>query len=291
MEAKTIEIKHEETAYEQCDQCGAPLDQAQRYCVVCGTHRRHVRDPAARYLASATSRSRTSVRAPGGQRKRGPTLATALIVGVIPLAIGLGVLVGRASTGADSKLIAALRAQRPEVISTGSAQAVTSTAGSTQTLSSSFPLQKGYAVELQTLPSTGTTQASVSSAESVAKSKGATGVGLIVQTQFKVSPAPPSGAYVIYAGAFNSEAAAQGELAKLRHKFPGAKVIQVQSVASGAGKVLAKTQYGVAHQVTAFHPAQAQIAQGGQIVSRIAKTYSKSYVQSQRGLPDQISVP
>jgi hypothetical protein len=292
VEAQTVEIKrHEEAVYEQCDQCSAPLDQTQRYCVVCGTHRRHVRDPAARYLSSATSRSRGGGSRPrSAQRKRGATLGTALVVGVIPLAIGLGVLVGRASTGDDSKLIAALRAQRAQVVTGGSGAAAATTA-STETLSSTFPLQKGFAVELQTLPASGTTRASVSSAEAAAKGKGAKDVGLIVQTQYKVTPAPPSGAYVIYAGAFKTQAAATSELSKLKHKFAGAKVIQVQSVAAGAGKVLAKTQYGTAHQVTGFHATQAQVAQGGQIVKKIQSTYNKSYVQSQRGLPDQISVP
>ena len=43
----------------------------------------------------------------------------ALALAMVPVAVGLGVLVGRASTSGDSKLIAALRAQKPEVITTG----------------------------------------------------------------------------------------------------------------------------------------------------------------------------
>jgi hypothetical protein len=290
MEAQTIEITPPQAPYEQCDQCGAALDTGQRYCVVCGTHRRHVRDPAARYLSAATSRARTTSRPRPSERKRGATLGTAVVVAVIPLAIGLGVLVGRASTGGDNKLIAALRAQHPQVVSGGS-NAATQNAGGVATLSSNFPLQSGYAVQLQTLPSSGTTQASVTSAESSARSKGARQVGLIVQTQYKVTPAPPSGAYVIYAGAFKTQSAAQAELGKLRHKFAGAKVIQVKSLAAGAGKVLSHTKFGVAHQVTGFHATQTQLNQGAQVVKKIQSTYNKSYVQSQRGLPDQISVP
>src|ERR1700677_4722904 len=45
--------------YQQCDECAAPVDKAQRYCVACGAHRRHVDDPATRYLSQATARSRT----------------------------------------------------------------------------------------------------------------------------------------------------------------------------------------------------------------------------------------
>jgi hypothetical protein len=291
MEAKTVEITPRETKYEQCDQCGAALDNGQRYCIVCGTHRRHVRDPAARYLAGATSRARTPARSAAPQRRRGASLGTAVVVAVIPLAIGLGVLVGRASTGGDNKLIAALRAQHPQVLTGATSSTASTQAAGVTTLSSTFPLQSGYAVEIQTLPRSGTTQSSVSSAESAARSKGAHDVGLIVQTQYKVTPAPPSGAYVIYAGAFKTQAAASAELAKLSHSFKGAKVIQVKSLAAGAGKVLAHTQYGTAHQVTGFHATKTQLAQGAQIVKKIQSTYNKSYVQSQRGLPDQISVP
>lgn len=293
MEASTGEIKRQETHYEPCEKCGAALDHGQRYCVMCGQYRRHVRDPAARHLASAASRSRT--RPPTGRPRRGASLGTAFVVGVIPLAIGLGVLVGRASTGDDSKLIAALRAQRPEVITSGagtaSTSAIQSAPAAVTTLSSTFPLQSGYAVELQTLPASGTTQASVTSAEASARAKGAPGVGLIVQTEFTVTPAPPAGSYVVYAGAVKARAAAEGELAKLKRKFAGATLIQVKSVSSGAGHVLARTKYGTAHQVAGFHVTHTQLAQGAQVVRRIQQTYNQSYVQSQRGLPDQISVP
>src|ERR1700722_12625507 len=47
-------------AYQQCDECSAPVDKDQRYCVACGAHRQNVHDPAARYLSQATTRSRGS---------------------------------------------------------------------------------------------------------------------------------------------------------------------------------------------------------------------------------------
>src|SRR5450432_4097497 len=43
-----------------CDECGAPVDADQRYCVVCGAHRRNVNDPATRYLSQASATSRRS---------------------------------------------------------------------------------------------------------------------------------------------------------------------------------------------------------------------------------------
>src|SRR5437763_8068520 len=94
--------------HEQCDQCGAAVDGAQRYCVACGAHRRHVRDPAARYLATRP-RSSSGARPPASPRQGTSSLLTAVIVAAVPLAIGLGVLVGRSSNNNDGKLLAALR--------------------------------------------------------------------------------------------------------------------------------------------------------------------------------------
>ena len=50
------------TGYETCEHCEAPVESTQRYCVVCGTRRKHVHDPAVRFLAEATSRSRSRPR-------------------------------------------------------------------------------------------------------------------------------------------------------------------------------------------------------------------------------------
>jgi hypothetical protein len=290
------------TSYEQCESCGAAVDHAQRYCVVCGTHRRHVRDPAARYHASKTSRSRSAAaQGSPSNAPRSSNLLTALILALIPLAIGLGVLVGRASNNGDAKLLAALEAQRAQGAVSPSAATGTGTGttaqASTSTLSSTFKLQNGYAVELQTLPATGTTGATVLSTESAARGKGATDVGLILQKDYKVTPAPPSGSYVIYSGAFQTSAQANQALSKLKSKFPKAVVIHVQSsssvVAAGAGpgKVLARTKYGVANQIAGTKVTKTQLNQGAAIVKHISKVYGKSYVNSQKNLPSQISVP
>ena len=302
-------------AYERCEQCGAPVEQTQRYCVVCGAHRRHVNDPAARYLASATSRTRVaapSSRPRSAVTKRSSGLGTALVLAAIPLAIGLGVLVGHASDNGDERLIAALRSQKPEIITTGGdtsaraaaagAAAAAAPAASTSTVStvtSNFPLQSGYSIELQTLPSHGTNSAAVTSAEQAAEAKGAKNVGVILQSDFKITPAPPAGAYVIYSGAYGAKPEAEEALGKLRQNFPSAQVIQVQAAGTtvsptanvNKAKVLSSTQYGTAHQVVGFHATPAQLAQGKQVVQREQQQQGKSYVDSQRGLPDQISVP
>lgn len=293
-----------EPAYEQCDSCGAPVDTDQRYCVTCGTRRRHVNDPAARFLSSATAASRRGTRPTGTARPRPSGLGLAVLLAVIPIAVGLGVLVGRASNNGDGKLIAALRAQKRQVITTGAAtgaSAATGDGGGSGTtsgtqvaaLKSTFPLQSGYAVELQTIPRKSTTASSVATAESAAKAKGATAVGLILLSDFRVSPSPPGGDEVIYSGAYKSQADASKALAKLKTKFPGAKVVSVKSASlnAGAGKVLAKTNYGTAHQITGFKATPATLAQGKQVVDKVAHQIGKSYVGAQKNLPDQISVP
>jgi hypothetical protein len=196
-------------AYEQCERCAAPVERAQRYCVECGAHRRHVPDPTARYLATGAARARTvsaAVRRPGRGRQRSHGLGVALALAVIPLAVGLGVLVGRAATSGDSTLMAALRAQKPEVITTA-------------------------------------------------------------------------------AGAGTAATPAATSLTSTRGRRRAARA------SAGAGKVLSTSAFGAAHQITGSKPNAAQLAAGAQVVRHIQQTQGKSYVNAQRGLPDQISVP
>jgi hypothetical protein len=302
---ETVAVPQPPAEYETCEQCGAPVEANQRYCVLCGTRRTHVYDPAARFLADATSRSRSAARVTRGPtvaKLRSPGLALALVLAAIPLAVAAGVLIGGRGGDSNGKLLAALRAQKPTVVnvtgggaSTGAATASTAGSGGAATvpvarLTSSFTLQQGYAVELQTLPGSGTTQSTVTGAERHARAKGATAVGLIRQADFKISPAPPAGDYVIYSGQYHSSADATAALAKLKHAFPAAKVIAVSPVGSSS-KVLSTTSYGTAHQVAGFKPTAGQLATGGQVAKQESKEVNGNYVKSQQGLPDSISVP
>ena len=293
--------------YERCEQCESPVEATQRYCVVCGTRRRHVHDPAARFHAEATSRSRSarSSRAPGRAPRRSPSggLGLALALAAIPLAVAAGVLIGRPGDGMDSKLLAALRDQKPTVVNVGGGAqtgAGTSTAAAVSTTAatpvarptSTFGLAQGYAVEVGTLPRAGTTSATVATAERRARARGASAVGLISQSDFRVTPAPAAGAYVVYSGEYRTQAEATAALAKLRHAFPSAKVIAVRSIASsGSGVVLAKTSYGSAHSVSGFKPSSSQLSSGAKVVSQVSKEINGGYVKSQQGLPDAVSVP
>lgn len=293
--------------YQPCDHCGAPLDEPQRYCLACGSRRKHANDPAARFLSQATKRRRapaaTATPSPPRGRRSAP-LAIAALIAVIPLALGAGVLIGRSSSGQDGKLIAALRAQKTPVIqySGGAPAAETATTPASATRQavaaapaapvSTFKLSHGYAVELQTLPRS-TTLATATKAERAATAKGAHGVGLISQSDFAITPRPPAGAYVVYSGSYTTLQAAQQALSKLKHEFPGASVITVKSVASASstsgGKVLTKTHFGTAHQVTGYKPTKKALSQGAAVAKQDSHNTGKA--ASGVGLPDVVAVP
>ena len=177
----------------------------------------------------------------------------------------------------------------------GAGAAVTSTSASATTpLSSDFSLERGYAVQLGTLPS-GATRSAANAAEKADRAKHATAVGLISQADFTVTPKPAAGDYVVYSGQYKSRAQAEQALAKLKHAFPAAVVIAVASVSAGPsqpGKALSTTSYGTYHSVLGLKPpSQAQLNQGASVSKRVASEINNNYVQSQKGLPNQISVP
>jgi hypothetical protein len=125
---------------QRCDECEAPVDDAQRYCVVCGAHRRHVADPAARYLSQVTARTR-SARSPAAgrtlRRARSRGLGIALALCLIPVAAALGVVIGRSSNNGDAQLIQALARRQAQtlMVGAGSAGGATSAGASTATSS------------------------------------------------------------------------------------------------------------------------------------------------------------
>lgn len=129
-------VAAENETIQQCDECGAPVDKDQRYCVACGAHRRHVNDPAARYLTQATARSRSkkATAAPrkepsAGARFRG--LGVALAIALIPVAAAAGVIAGRSSNNNDAKLIHALSQHQSAIGATTTVPASTARGSST----------------------------------------------------------------------------------------------------------------------------------------------------------------
>ncbi|HEY0280098.1 MAG TPA: hypothetical protein VGC32_17685 [Solirubrobacterales bacterium] len=86
--------------YEPCEECGAPLDPQQRYCVECAARRGNGSNPASRYFAAMSKKSRrpltkTQSKGPGG----GSRAAAVGFFALLPIAVALGVVVGRSGSG------------------------------------------------------------------------------------------------------------------------------------------------------------------------------------------------
>jgi len=108
--------------YEPCEECGAPLDAQQRYCVNCAARRGNGANPASRYFAAMSKKARRPVARP--QAKSGPTTRAAAVgfFALLPIAVAIGVVVGRSGTdsGENEALLEALRNQ-PTVANTAAA--------------------------------------------------------------------------------------------------------------------------------------------------------------------------
>jgi hypothetical protein len=130
--------------FESCEQCASPVDEKQRYCVVCGSRRKHVPDPALQHLASAGARTRDAAKArtPGGRARRSAGLGTALVIAVIPIAVALGLLIGRGDNGSDAKVLAALRAAHAPVVNVTAGGGSTESASTNDSTSSSTSKHK-----------------------------------------------------------------------------------------------------------------------------------------------------
>jgi hypothetical protein len=221
-----------------------------------------------------------------------PGLGTAAVIAAIPLAVALGVLVGRANSGGDGKLVAALRAQKAPVVTVtggGTAPSADATSATTPAVTSTFSLSSGYAVELRTLPVQGASEATVAQAEQAAKGKGAPGVGVLDAQSFTVTPKPSGDVYVLYSGQYRTKAEAAAALAKLRKRFPGAVVIAVKSSASSKSSPSSQGSQSAGQVNTTA--SKKSLAQGTNEVKQISHATGKGYVQAQNALPGQVSVP
>jgi hypothetical protein len=110
--------------YEPCEECGSPLDAQQRYCVECGARRGNGANPASRYFATMSKRARRPLTGPP---KRPPASRAAAVgfFALLPIAVALGVVVGRSGSdsGNEAALLKALKSS--EAQQTASAGAAT----------------------------------------------------------------------------------------------------------------------------------------------------------------------
>ena len=285
--------------YERCPECGAPLDRRQRYCVNCGGRRGDAVSPASRYFASASIRRRRAAARPSQPTTgSGGRAAAVAFFALLPVAVAIGVLVGRGGGSNDSvppNLLSALNHGAATSAGSGSSQDVANT--SSKLLPSDFSLDNGYTVKLDLLPIQGTDAAAANSAKKGAESKGAKQVGIINPSDFTTTPDQGQKDYILYSGEYEQKADAEKALGSLKKRFPAAQVIAVRSsgASSKAGavskqNVLAQTSHGVIHKVTGIKPTKQELQKDTKTVQQIAKATGKSYVDRQRKLPDIIAI-
>jgi len=99
--------------YEPCEECGAPLDPQQRYCVNCAARRGNGANPSSRYFAAMSKKARRPLTRPPAKAGGGSRAAAVGFFALLPIAVALGVVVGRSgSDGNDNEaLLQALRQQ------------------------------------------------------------------------------------------------------------------------------------------------------------------------------------
>jgi len=274
----------------QCPSCAAPLARDQRYCLECGERlvpmssvlagEPPLRDaPPAAPPATPPVPPAASPGNPfgaGGAPNRNTTLTVIAGVGVLLLAMGVGVLIGRAGASKQS-------AAPAQVISVASPTSTAGTSGTSEaTFTGDWPSgTSGYTVQLQTLPQTGTMVSAVEAAKSSASVKGAKAVGALKSEEFSSLTA---GNYVIYSGVYHKRPEAEKALAGLKKSFPGAKVIKVSSGGSGSSSEgtgsKSSSSGGVGKSLS--HPAPATV------LNTLKSAKGKSYEEKAKNLPDVV---
>ena len=278
-------------ATESCASCGAPLADDQRYCLECGERRA----PISSVLLGGPAPGGSGQPAPAGPPPSGPppaghlappgagarsgnTVTVIAGVGVLLLAMGVGVLIGRSGSPKQS-------AAPAQVISVGAASGAPtgSNAPAATAFSDDWPAgTRGYTVQLQTLPQSGTLPSAVEAAKAAASAKGAKAVGALKSEDFSSLTA---GSYVIYSGVYHKKAEAQRVLGGLKKSFPGASVISVSNGASHSGSSSAgagESGGGSGAGSSLSHPAPSTV------LKSLKNTKGKSYVERSKSLPNVI---
>ncbi len=227
-----------------CAACGSPLAEDQRYCLQCGERTMPMSSvlqggaPSAALGPGGGSQAGGPGAAPpsapgaspppaGGEPAgRGNAVTVIASVGVLLLAMGIGVLIGRSGASKPSAAAA------PQVI-TVSATPSAGTTPATESFTGDWPAgSSGYTIQLQTLPTASTQVSAVQAAKSAAEGKGAKAVGALKSDEFTGLLA---GNYIVYSGKYTKKSEADKALGPLKKSFPGAKVLQVGSGAGAPG--------------------------------------------------------
>jgi hypothetical protein len=281
-------------APEPCRGCGAPLAEDQRYCLECGERRAPMSSvllggppsPSASPQGPPSAPT-TPPGAPDDDAGRNNAVTVIAGVGVLLLAMGVGVLIGRSGGGKQAPSSA------PQVITVASGATSGTSTGATSepaTFSDDWPSgTSGYTVQLQTLPVTGTQVSAVEAAKSAASAKGATSVGALKSEDF--SSLTP-GNYVVYAGVYHKRAEAQKALPGLKKKFASAQVVKVSSgEAAGSSSSPSGSQAGASGAGSSpSNPAPPSVVEKLKSTGKEKGPSSgKSYEEQSKKLPNVVS--
>lgn len=270
---------------ERCWRCGAALAGDQAYCLECGERRAPARSALLGGPPGASAPGATPASPPGYPPPQSPARSNGVVllagVGVLLLAMGVGVLIGRSVAPSSS-------AGPAEVITVGSPGTGSSGAPGAATggeFSDDWPSGKsGYTVLLQSLPQASTTASAVTQAKSAASAKGAPAVGALKTGDFSsLSP----GSYDVYSGEFTTKGQAEKALAKLKGAFPGASVIKVSS--SGAGSAGGGGNGGSSSSSGSGGSGGGSSGSGSSSqLQKLSKTRGKNYEQESKNLPNEV---
>jgi hypothetical protein len=211
----------------QCPNCGAALAPDQRYCVNCGHRLTEPRVDFRKSLALEHPTPPPSSR-PSVWDHRGTLITLASVLAVL-VALGVGIVIGRG----NGKPVT--QANKPEILTVPTAAPATALSSTATPASETSVSDKwsagssGWTVELSSLSNTALAS-DVTAAESAARSKGATAVGVLNGANHSGTP---TGKYVIYSGRYSSQKEAEAAKAKLKKSFPDAIVLHVQPSGSG----------------------------------------------------------
>ncbi len=210
----------------------------------------------------------------GQTAQRNNTLTVIAGVGVLMLAMGVGVLIGRSGAPKQS-------AGPAQVISVAAPTSTgTGTTGSSeQALTSDWPAgTTGYTVQLQTLPQSGTSVSAVEADKTAARAKGAKAVGALKSEEFSSLSA---GSYVIYSGVYHRKTEAEHALGGLKKNFPSATVINVSNGGSSSSSGGGGSSSGGAGS-SPSHPAPPSV------LKSLKGAKGKSYEEKAKSLPNVV---
>jgi hypothetical protein len=125
-----LETVRRPQVFEPCEECGAPMDPQQRYCVNCAARRGNGANPASRYFAIMSKRSRRPLTPPPPKTGISSRAAAVGFFSLLPLAVALGVMVGSGGSNDSNSdaLLQALKERQATAATTAAGPAATGTA-------------------------------------------------------------------------------------------------------------------------------------------------------------------